>query len=84
MNTTLTASTTPAQPTQQIVREYTSLRAFHQDAQQLYTSTGYTISHTAGLSHRGLKDALAFYWPHARHLTITYDAPTTPQLPVAL
>jgi hypothetical protein len=81
MNTTPTASTTPAQRTQQIVREYTSLRAFHHDAQQLYASSGYTVSHTVGLSHRGLKDMLPFFWPLQRHLSITYDSPTNPPPP---
>jgi hypothetical protein len=84
MNTTPTASTTPAQPTQQIVRDYTSLRAFHQDARELYASNGYTVSHTTGLSHRGLKGALALYWSHQLHLSITYDSPTNSRLPLGV
>jgi hypothetical protein len=78
MDTTLTTSTTPALRTRQIVREYASLRAFHQDARELYARTGYTVSKTAGLAHRGLGDTVAFYWPHQRHLVITYDSPAIP------
>jgi hypothetical protein len=80
MDTTPTPTTTSTQLTRQVVREYTSLRAFHQDARELYARTGYTISDTAGLAHRGLRDSLAFYWPHQRHLVITYAAPTNPWL----
>lgn len=79
MDTTPTASTTPAQPIRRIVREYASLRVFHQDARELYARAGYTVSNTAGLSYRGLRGALAFYWPHQRHLIITYDSPTNPR-----
>jgi hypothetical protein len=67
--------TSPAQ--QFIVREYTSTRAFHTDAKQLYARTGYTVSQTAGMPHRGLRRVLSSFWPRDDHVTITYQAPTT-------
>jgi hypothetical protein len=66
--------TSPAQ--QFIVREYTSTRAFHTDAKQLYARTGYTVSQTAGMPQRGLRRVLLFFWPREEHVTITYQAPT--------
>ena len=67
----------------QIVREYTSSKAFRHDARELYASTGYTVSNTAGMPHRGGIRSLFFFWPrHQEHLTITYQSPTNPR-PVA-
>ena len=43
-----TIPTTSEHPTPVIVREYTSARAFHHDAQEMYTSGGYTVSGTSG------------------------------------
>ena len=60
-----------------IVRDYTSTRAFHTDAKQLYARTGYTVSQTAGMPQRGLRRVLSSFWPREEHLTITYQAPTT-------
>jgi len=72
------------QPAQPIVRTYSSSRAFRQDAQALYTRTGYTVSHTSGLAHSGLWDSLLFFarefgWPQQQHLVITYAPPTHSQ-----
>lgn len=75
---------TNSEPTQQrIVREYTSSRAFHKDAETLYARTGYTISDTAGITHRGLTGFFFSLWPREEHLTITYQAPTNPHVATA-
>jgi hypothetical protein len=72
-------STTAAHPTPVIVREYTSVRAFHHDAQELYLRTGYTVSNTGGLSHRSYFRRVLGFWGLRREplqLVITYQAPT--------
>jgi hypothetical protein len=61
---------------QRIVRDYTSTRAFDADAKELYARTGYTVSQTAGMPHRGLRRVLSSFWPREDHLVITYQAPT--------
>lgn len=62
-----------------VVREYTSARVFHQDAQELYTRSGYTVSNTGGLAHRSfLMRVLDFWGLRQEHLVITYQAPTNP------
>ena len=70
--------------TQRLVREYTSYRAFSQDAQLLYARSHYTVEDTNGLAHRGLMDALRFFkrefsLPPRQHLVITYVSPTSPR-----
>jgi hypothetical protein len=63
-------------PIQQwIVREYTSSRAFHKDARELYAHTGYTVAKTAGITRRGSVGFLLSWWPREEHLVITYQAP---------
>jgi hypothetical protein len=74
---------TPTSPLPQIVREYTSSRAFQRDAQDLYLCTGYTVGSTTGLVHSGFLGALSFFayefgWPSKQHLVITYVPPTLP------
>jgi len=74
---------TPTSLLPQIVREYTSSRAFQRDAQDLYLHTGYTVGSTTGLVHsRFLGDWLFFAhefgWPRQQHLVITYVPPTLP------
>jgi hypothetical protein len=72
-----TISTTSEHPIPVIVREYTSARAFHHDAQEMYTSGGYTVSSTSGLAHHGyVRRVLGFFGMHQEHLVITYQAPT--------
>ncbi|HEY7781324.1 MAG TPA: hypothetical protein VIC85_14035 [Ktedonobacterales bacterium] len=70
---------TSTQPSQLIMREYTSARAFRKDARQLYARTGYTVSATTGLARRGsAMSTLAFFRRRPEHLVITYRAPTNP------
>jgi hypothetical protein len=69
---------------QQMVRHYTSSRAFRRDARQLYKRTGYTVSQTAGLANTGFIHRLAFLgrefgWPRQQQLDITYSPPSTPR-----
>jgi hypothetical protein len=69
---------------QQMVRQYASSRAFRRDARLLFTRTGYTVSQTSGLAHRGLMGPLAilgreFGWPRPQQLVITYSPPSTPR-----
>jgi hypothetical protein len=72
-----TIPTTSDQPTPLLVREYTSARAFHHDAQELYTSGGYTVSSTNGLAHHGyIRRLLGFFGLRQEQLVITYQAPT--------
>ena len=72
-----TIPTTSDQPTPLLVREYTSARAFHHDAQELYTSGGYTVSSTSGLAHHGyIRRLLGFFGLRQEQLVITYQAPT--------
>lgn len=66
-----------------IVREYTSSRAFHKEASELYARTGYTVADTAGMTYHGLVGALLSLWPHQEHLVITYESPTNPSVPNA-
>jgi hypothetical protein len=66
---------------QRFMREYASYRAFSKDAQALYVHTHYTIEHTDGLAHRGLKASLRFFQrefstPPRQHLIISYVSPT--------
>lgn len=75
--TLFTIPTTSEHPTLVIVREYTSARAFHHDAQELYTHTGYTVSNTSGLAHHGyIRRVLGFFGLRQEQLVITYQAPT--------
>jgi hypothetical protein len=71
---------TPTPPTDSIlsmVREYTSARAFHDDARELYMRMGYTVSKTSGLAHRSyLMRVLSFWGLRQEHLVITYQSPT--------
>jgi len=72
-----TIPTTSDQPTPLLVREYTSARAFQHDAQELYTSGGYTVSSTSGLAHHGyIRRLLGFFGLRQEQLVITYQAPT--------
>ena len=72
-----TIPTTSEHPTPVIVREYTSARAFHHDAQELYISGGYTVSNTSGLAHHNyVRRVLGFFGWRQEHLVITYQAPT--------
>ncbi len=76
--TVSTIPTTSEQPTPVIVREYTSARAFHHDAQELYTREGYTVSNTSGLArHSYVRRVLGFFGLRHEQLVITYQAPTT-------
>jgi hypothetical protein len=75
---------TTTRAAQRMVREYTSSRAFRKDARALYARTGYTVSQTAGLAHRGLRSSLSFLgrefgWPRQQRLVITYSPPSTPR-----
>ena len=75
--TPFTIPTTAEHPTPVIVREYTSARAFHHDAQELYAHTGYTVSNTSGLAHHSYaRRLLGFFGWRQEHLVITYQAPT--------
>ncbi len=75
--TLFTAPTPRAHPTPLLVREYTSVRAFHQDAQELYLRTGYTVSNTSGLANRGyFRRLLGFWGLRQEQLVITYQSPT--------
>jgi hypothetical protein len=72
-----TIPTTSEQPTPLLVREYTSARAFRDDAQELYTRTGYTVSNTNSLAHHGyIRRLLGFFGLRQEQLVITYQAPT--------
>jgi FMN-dependent NADH-azoreductase len=72
-----TISTTSEHPIPVIVREYTSARAFHHDAQELYTRGGYTVANTTGLAHHNyVRRVLGFFGLRQEHLVITYQAPT--------
>jgi hypothetical protein len=62
----------------QIVREYSSRKAFSKDARTLYTRTGYTVLRTSGMPRRGWR-AVFYFWPRQEHLVITYQAPTNPR-----
>ena len=59
-----------------IVREYTSSRAFHKDARDLYASAGYTVMSTSAMPHRGIRLLLSFLGQSHDHLVITYAPPT--------
>lgn len=59
-----------------IVREYTSSRAFHKDAKDLYASAGYTVMSTSGMPHRGMRMLLSYLGRSRDHLVITYAPPT--------
>jgi hypothetical protein len=75
--TLFTIPNTSQQPTPVIVREYTSARAFHHDAQELYTREGYTVANTNGLArHSYVRRVLGFFGLRQEHLLITYQAPT--------
>ena len=64
-----------------IVREYTSARAFHHDAQELYTREGYTVANTNGLAgHSYVRRVLGFFGLRQEHLVITYQPPTNVRL----
>lgn len=70
--------------TRRLVREYTSYRAFNQDAQQLYARSHYTVEDTDGLVHRGLIGSLRFLkrefsMPPRQRLVITYVSPCNPR-----
>lgn len=74
--TSFTTPTTSEHPTPVIVREYTSARAFHRDAQELYTRRGYTVANTNGLAHHNyVRRVLGFFGLRQEHLVITYQAP---------
>ena len=64
----------------QIVREYSSRKAFSKDARDLYARTGYTVLRTSGMPRRGGWRAVFFLWPRQEHLVITFQAPTNPRL----
>jgi hypothetical protein len=69
-----------ANPSQrQIVREYTSSKAFSKDARELYARTGYTVMRTRGMPRRRGWRAVFSFWPRQEHLVITYQAPTNPR-----
>jgi len=69
-----------ANPSQrQIVREYTSSKAFSKDARELYARTGYTVMSTSGMPRRGGWHAVFYFLPRQEHLVITYQAPTNPR-----
>lgn len=75
--TPFTNPTTSEHPAPVIVREYSSARAFHHDAQELYTSGGYTVSSTSGLArHNYIRRVLGFFGLRQERLVITYQAPT--------
>jgi hypothetical protein len=75
--TLFTIPTTSEHPTPVIVREYTSAREFHHDAQELYLRTGYTISNTSGLAHRSyVSRVLDLCGMRHERMVITYQAPT--------
>lgn len=59
-----------------IVREYTSSRAFHKDARDLYASSGYTVMSTSAIPHGRLRTLLSFLGQSPDHLVITYAPPT--------
>jgi hypothetical protein len=74
MHATSIRSTPPTPP---IVREYTSSRAFHKDARELYARMGYTVMNTSGLARRGSATrVLTFFRRRPEHVVITYAAPT--------
>lgn len=75
--TLFTTPTPRAHPMGLLVREYTSVRAFYHDAQELYLRTGYTISSTSGLAHRGyIRRILDFWGLRQEQMVITYQSPT--------
>jgi len=75
--TPFTIPTPSEEPTPVIVREYTSARAFHHDAREMYARTGYTVSNTSGLAHHGyVRRVLGFFGLRQEQLVITYQAPT--------
>ena len=75
--TPFTIPTTSKQPAPVLVREYTSARAFHHDAQELYTRGGYTVANTTGLAHHNyVRRVLGYFGWRQEQLVITYQAPT--------
>jgi hypothetical protein len=74
-----TFSTTTEHATPVIMREYTSARAFHHAAREIYARTGYTVSNTSGLAHRNYVRRILDFCGLRREplqLVITYQAPT--------